>query len=160
MRPSHVLAVLALCVPAAAQVTDVGLTMTGNSNTSLVGQACGATSCTPVAAGAIRPGDTRILTHHAAAGTPYALAIGLPGPCFSFPGIANDVLLQLPPVTLAVGVTLPSGISTAVCRQTQARYQFVLPAGAPSGVVFRLQSLGVSNSGALAFSPAIEATVQ
>jgi hypothetical protein len=159
MRSSSLL-VLLLCVPAAAQVTDVGLTMFGATNTSLAGQACGPVPCGPFAAGTMRPGETRTVVHHAAASTPYVLAIGFPGPCFPFPGIANDVQLALPPVTLAVGATAAQGFSTAVCRQTQARYQLTLPAGAPSGIVFRLQSLGVSNSGALAFGPAIEATVQ
>jgi hypothetical protein len=160
MRPFPVLALLALAAPALAQVNDVGLTMTGPTNTSVVGQACGPLACTLFNAGTLAPGAARTVTHHAALNSLYALAIGLPGPCLQFPGIANDVLLLLPPVTLAVGVTASPGLSTSACRQGQARYQFIVPAGAPSGVVFRLQSLGVSNSGALAFGPAIEATVQ
>ena len=160
MRSFPALALLALAAPALAQVNDVGLTMTGPTNTSLVGQACGPVTCTPFAAGALPPGAARTVTHHAAPNSLYALAIGLPGPCIQFPGITNDVQLLLPPVTLAVGLTVASSPTTAACRQGQARYQFVLPTGAPSGVVFRLQSLGVSNSGALAFGPAIEATVQ
>jgi hypothetical protein len=142
-----------------AQATDVGLTMSGGALTVQYGQSCGPVTCTPFPGGTMQPGDTRTVTHHAPQNTPYVLAIGFPGPCFPFPGIDNSVLLAVPPVTLAIGsASLPA--LTAACRQAQARYQFTLPAAAPGGIVFRLQSLGQSGTGALAFGPAIEVTVQ
>jgi hypothetical protein len=92
--------------------------------------------------------------------TPFALAIGVPGPCISFTGIANVLQLGPPVATLAVGVTSTPPFFPTPCNQGVAMYGLQVPPGAPPGLVVRFQSLGVSNSGALAFGPAIEATVQ
>jgi hypothetical protein len=162
MRWSAAFPLVFLAFPALAQVTDVGLTLGLNAAGTTggqVGQACGIVTCGALPGGTMGPGRAASVLHHAAASTPFALAIGFPGPCFQFPGIANDVMLNLPPVTLAVGVTT-SAPSTSVCQQGVGRYVLTLPATAPRGLVFRLQSLGVSGSGALAFGPAIEITVQ
>jgi hypothetical protein len=156
IAPSLIALAFAAALP--AQAIDVGLTLSGGVLTVQYGQSCGPVACTPFPGGTMRPGETRTVTHHAPQNTPYVLAIGFPGACFQFPGIENSVLLAVPPATLAIGsVTMPA--LTAACRQSQARYQLTLPP-APSGLVFRLQSLGQSNSGALAFGPAIEVTVQ
>lgn len=151
-------ALAAPAVPAAAQATDVGLTMTGGLLTVIYGQACGPVACTPFSGGAMAPGESRVIVHHAARNTPYVLAIGFAGPCTAFPGIENSLLLQLLPATLSVGVASAPSL-TSVCPQAQARYQLNLPMTAPTGFSFRLQSLGVSNSGALAFGPAIDVQV-
>jgi hypothetical protein len=162
MRWSTLLLVASCCVACPAQVTDVGLTLglnAGGISGGLFGQACGLVTCGPLPGGTMAAGSSAAVAHHGAPNSPFALVIGLPGPCFQFPGIANDVMLSLPPVTLAVGAT-SAAPSTSLCQQGQARFVLQLPPTAPSGVVFRLQSLGVSNSGALAFSPAIEVTVR
>src|SRR5262249_23626380 len=114
-------------------------------------------ACSPFAVGNFPVGGTRVLMHHAAPGSPFVLAIGLPGPCLQFPGLANSLLLQLLPETLTVGLVGPLSV-TANCPQGIGRFRLTIPAGTPSGVVFRLQSLGISNSGAAAFGPALEAT--
>ena len=137
-------------------VNDVGLTI-GDPNTSVsVGQACGPVACTPLLGGTMAGGSTRTVLHHAAPNSPFVLAIGLPGPCLQIPGLANSLLLLPLPVTLTVGIVSSPSL-TANCHQGTGRFSLTLPAGAPSGVVFRLQSIGVSNSGAVAFGPAIEA---
>ncbi|HLQ37327.1 MAG TPA: hypothetical protein VK348_05985 [Planctomycetota bacterium] len=139
-------------------VNDVGLTMNGASTGQIFGQSCGPVGCTPFTGGTIPFGASRQLTHWAVINTPYAIAIALPQPCWQFPGIANDILLAPPIVTLAVGVVSQPAL-TAACRQAVARATLVLPPAGPSGIVVRLQSLGVSGSGAFAFGPAIEVTV-
>jgi hypothetical protein len=162
MRCRNLLLALAV-LPASlvAQVTDVGLTVTaggGGLSGATAGQECGLVTCGPLPGGTVSPNGGLAIVHHAAPNSPFVLAIGFPGPCFQFPGIANDFMMALPPVTLAVGTT--SAVQPSPCQQGTAPARLALPATAPSGLVFRLQSLGVSNSGALAFGPAIEATVR
>jgi hypothetical protein len=140
-------------------VTDVGLTLDGGALTVLYGQTCGAVACAPFPGATIGYGTTRTLTHYAALNSPFVLAMGLPGPCFQFPGIANSVLLGAPIVTLAVGIT-NQPVLTAACRVAGVRYQLAMPPAGPIGLVVRFQSLGVSNSGMPAFGPAIEVTTQ
>ena len=154
-----VLGALAAALPSQATgVNDVGLTLSGGVLTVIYGQTCGPLACAPFPGGTIALGETRTVTHWAAPTTPYVLAIGFPGPCIQFPGVANSLLLGFPIETLAIGtVQLASSISA--CRQGAARYTLVMPPAGPTGIMFRLQSLGVGNSGALAFGPAIEVTL-
>jgi hypothetical protein len=161
MRCCSALLVLAsVPIPALAQVTDVGLTLVGTltGSTNMSGQICGTVTCGPLPGGTMAPGGGAVVFHHAAPDTPFALAIGLPGPCTQVPGIANDLMLSMPPVTVAVGIA--NGVGNPACQQGLMRLLLILPGNAPSGVVFRLQSLGVSNSGAPAFRPAIEVTIR
>jgi hypothetical protein len=154
------LATLLACVlsvsalSAQTNATDIGLQISGSSATSTYGQMCGAVTCTPIAAGTITPPGNRIVTVYGGPGSPYILAIGLPGPCFPFPGIAN-VLLLGSPVTLSVGTTLL--LPNTTCIIGPARYTLAVPAGAPTGFTFRLQALCVSYAlGIPAFTPALE----
>jgi hypothetical protein len=154
------LATLLACVlsvsalSAQTNATDVGIQIIGSSATSSYGQMCGAVTCTPIPAGTVTPASSRIVTTYGGPGSPYILAIGLPGPCFPFPGIAN-VLLLSSPVTLTVGTTLL--LATTTCTVGPARYTLAVPAGAPTGFTFRLQSLCMSYAlGIPAFTPALE----
>jgi hypothetical protein len=140
----------------AQSVPDVGLQLDGGILTVLYGQSCGPVACTPFPGGAVNGGATRNLIHSSAQNTIYAIAIGLPGPCLAFPGVGNALLLDpATVVTLAVGLTVPAPM--AACRQGQARAQLAVPNAVPPGIMFRLQSLGISPStGTPALGPAIE----
>jgi hypothetical protein len=147
----------------AAQTTanDVGLTMDGGVLPVIYGQTCGAVTCTPFMAGAVSPSAVRTVTVWAASGTPCILAIGLPGVCFPFPGIANPLLLN-GPVTLAVGVTVSPGPQGArPCLPGYGFYAFPLnvPATAPTGWTFRLQALATTFAAGVAFTPALEVNI-
>src|SRR5262249_52800938 len=139
MRTAPLLSGILLLAAATAQVStsasDVGLTLTGLSTANAaIGQVCGAFSCTPFTAPAVAAGSTRVITHWGAAGSPFVIAISLlPATpmCLPFGGIGNAVVLDLPPVTLAIGATLPTGPSTTVCQVTQGRATLVMPAGLP-----------------------------
>jgi hypothetical protein len=160
--PSRASLVLFLVSPLAAQantVTDVGLIMATNNVGAVFGQACGAVSCTVFPGGTVGLGQTRGLTHFAAPNTPFILAIGLPGQCISFPGIANFLNMAIPMETLTIGTT-SSANPTGACLQRAGRYVLTLPPNAPTPITFRVQSLGMSNSGTAAFGPAIESTLQ
>jgi hypothetical protein len=144
---------------ATAQATDVGLTMDGGMLTVIFGQDCGTVPCTPFLAGPTGGGQPRNLVHYGAAQTLYVIAIGLPTPCIPIPGFDNALQL-LDPIVLDFGLTtsppfvpLPCGMSQGV-----ANFQLVLPATVPAGITFRIQSLGVSGSGAFAFGPTLEST--
>jgi hypothetical protein len=153
------LTAFAFATAASAQsVNDIGLQMDGGLLTVIYGQSCGPLACAPFIGGNLNGGGTRNLIHWSAQNTAYAIAIGLPGPCVAFPGIGNSLLLDPSSiVTLAVGATVPA--PTAACRQGQARAQLTLPPVVPPGIVFRLQSLGISPStGSPALGPAIEVT--
>jgi len=159
-----VAALTAVVLPSqTSPVVDVGLTMGGGNATgsagAITGQACGPVSCVPFVAPAMSGGQTRAVRHHAPPITPFALAIGLPGVCLPFPGFANNLLLGPPLETLTLGVLGPLSLSGA-CQQGMAVFQLSLPVGVPGGITFRLQSVGVSVSGQLAFSSAIEITSQ
>lgn len=159
--PAAVLAsFLAVSIPAqTTTVTDVGLTMASGLLTVLWGQSCGPVTCTPMPGGSVGLGSTLNITHHAAMNSPFFIAIGLPGPCIPVSGFANSLLLGQPAELLAAG-SVTQGSAISACRQGQARHTMQIPPTAPVPITFRLQSLGVSNSGQLAFSPAIETTLR
>jgi hypothetical protein len=139
-----------LSAQSTGSVNDVGLTIDGGTaGNGSFGQICGAFSCTPVTASAVLVGSTRQLTHWGAASTPFVIAISLlpAAPmCLPFPGIGNALALDPNLVTLTVGVTAPLGASTVACRVTPGRTVLAMPATAPPGIGFRLQSIGISFS--------------
>jgi hypothetical protein len=161
-RTSASIAFIAAATPLLCQtntVNDIGLVMSSSNAGSVFGQACGPVTCATFPAGTVGLGATRGLTHYGAPNSPYVLAIGLPGPCTPFPGIGNFLNLAIPMQTLAIGVASAPN-PTSACLQGSGRYVLNLPAAAPTPITFRVQSLGMSNSGAPAFGPAIEATLQ
>ncbi len=149
---------LALVVPATAQ-QDIGLTMAGGGFlTVLYGQDCGPVSCQPMVGSVVGVGTSRNIMHFSAPSTLYVIAFGTPGPCVSVPGFGNSLLLSNVFV-LDVGLTSAPPFVPLPCQQGSAGTTLTIPANAPTGFVFRLQSMGVSPStGAFAFGPAIEAT--
>ena len=156
-RLASALAFALVLAPLAAQAptaNDVGLQMSGAATTVIYGQMCGAVTCTPMTGGTVTPGSTRTVTTHGAPGTPYILAIGLPGVCFPFPGIANLLLLNGPEV-LSVGATV-NGPSISTCRVGPGRYSLSVPLGVPTGWTFRLQALANTYTSVTAFTPALE----
>lgn len=153
------LATASLATFAAAQAQDVGLTLDGGVATVIYGQACGPVGCTPFPGGPLAAGQTRILTQYSAPSTLYAVAIGTPGPCVQVPGFENDLLLANPFV-IDWGVMPSPPFNPIPCQQTFLSVSLAIPAGAPPGIVVRLQSIGVTQLGRLAFGPAIECTVQ
>lgn len=145
-------------LPAQTSANDVGLTMDGGMLPVIYGQACGAVTCTPFMAGAVNPGAVRTVTVWAPSVTPCILAIGLPGVCFPFPGIANSLMLN-GPVTLAVGVTVspgPQGARPCVPGQGYYAFQLNVPLTAPTGWTFRLQALATTGTSGVAFTPALD----
>ena len=153
---------LVVSAPAQATVTDVGLTLLGSSITPLYGQYCGNVTCTPFTGRTVALSQTVSLVHYAAPSSPFVIAIGLPGPCIQFPGIANSVLLDLSTVqTLSIAVTSGAG-QIPTCPQVTSRGAFTMtmPPTAPLPITFRFQSLGVSNNTMPAFSNALELTLQ
>lgn len=147
---------LALSSFAFAQTQDVGLTMDGGLLTVIYGQDCGPVGCTPMVAGPVGVGTTRSVTHYSAPQTLYAVAIGFPGSCVQVPGFDNSLLLQSP-VVVGWGLTSAPPFVALPCQQGLATASFTIPAGAPAGVAFRIQSLGESLAGGFAFGPALEA---
>ncbi len=144
--------------PACAQAIEVGLTMGGGVLPVIFGQDCGPVPCTPFVAGPVGVNQPRILTHYGAPQTLYVIGLGLPAPCAPIPGIDNALLLG-GPIVLDWGITTSPPFVPLPCALSQgvANFSLVLPPTVPIGITFRVQSLGVSNSGALAFGPAIEA---
>jgi hypothetical protein len=143
---------------ATAQATDVGLTMDGGMLTVLYGQICGPVPCTPFTAGPIGIGQPRNFMHYGAPQTLYAIAVGLPTPCVPIPGFDNALQLW-DPIILDAGLTSAPPFVPTPCQQGVAGYTLQLPANAPVGLTFHIQSLGVSNSGAFAFGPTIVTTI-
>ena len=139
---------------------EIGLTMDGGVLTVIYGQVCGPVTCQPFPGGGIGPGQTRNLTHYGNPVSLYIFAIGLPGQCVAVPGWGNVLLLDNPITILDFGVTTTPPFVPTGCNQGMGFTQLSIPVGAPLGFQFRLQSLGVSNTGVLAFGPAIEATIQ
>jgi hypothetical protein len=149
---------LTLAPFAAAQATDVGLTMDGGVLTVIYGQDCGPVPCTPFVAGPIGIGQPRNLIHYGAPQTLYAIAVGLPVPCVPIPGFDNALQLW-DPIILDFGITTSPPFVPLPCPQGIANFQLVVPPSAPLGLTFHIQSLGVSNSGAFAFGPTITTTI-
>jgi hypothetical protein len=149
---------LALAPFAAAQATDVGLTMDGGMLTVIYGQSCGVVACTPMVAGPIGIGQPRNLVHFGAPQSLYAIAVGLPTPCVVIPGFDNALQLN-GPIILDSGITTSPPFVPLPCNQGIANYSLVLPPNAPIGLTFHIQSLGVSISGAFAFGPTIVTTI-
>lgn len=143
---------------ATAQATDVGLTMDGGMLTVIYGQDCGPVPCTPFTAGPIGIGQPRNLVHYGAPQTLYAIAVGLPTPCVAIPGFDNALQL-FDPIIVDAGLTTSPPFVPLPCPQGIANYQLVVPPIAPIGLVFHIQSLGVSNSGVFAFGPTIVTTI-
>jgi hypothetical protein len=159
---------VALCsvfsLSAQSTVQDVGLTLTPGVLTVIYGQVCGTFSCTPDAASSLMAGSANELGVWAAGNAPFIVGISVaatPTPCVPLPGLANSLLLDPPTlVLLAVGVIPPSVPMPFGCQVARQNVPFAIPAGAPSGLSFRLQAVGTSpSSGVLAFSGAIDATV-
>lgn len=151
----------ATAIPAQSpQVVDVGLTLDGGMPTVIYGQSCGPVPCKPLLAGSIGRGQVRKLVHYGAPLTPFAIAIGTPKKiCVTLPGIANGLLLGLPPVAIAFGFT-SAQVPGLPCNQGTAPVPLTLPAVVPLGLLFHVQSIGISHSTGLpAFSPALELTV-
>jgi hypothetical protein len=144
---------------ATAQALDVGLTMDGGMLTVIYGQECGPVPCTPFVAGSIGAGQPRNLVHFGAPQALYVIAVGLPTPCIAIPGFDNALQL-LDPIVLDFGLTTSPPFVPLPCGMSQgiANFQLVLPATVPTGITFRIQSLGVSMSGAFAFGPTLETT--
>jgi hypothetical protein len=147
----------ALAQSALAQAQDIGLTMDGGVLTVIYGQDCGPVACTPFAGGSVAAGESRSLVHFSAPQTLYAIAIGNPAACAAVPGFDNGLLLGNP-LVLGWGLTSAPPFVGLPCQQGMAVEQLTMPAGAPAGIVFRVQSFGQSLSGAFGFGPAIEAT--
>ena len=151
------LAVSLAAAGAAAQAQDVGLYLDGGVLTVLYGQECGPVGCTPFSGSGVAAGESRSLHHFSAPASLYVIAIGGPGPCVAVPGIDNVLLLDSP-LVLGFGLTSAPPFAPTQCQQGLAGETLTIPPSAPPGIVFRVQSLGISNSGAWAFGPAIEAT--
>ena len=147
----------AMTAVATAQSQDVGMTMDGGLLTVIYGQACGAVGCTPLTGGNIAGGEARNLLLFGAPQTFYALGIGNPAACVAIPGIDNTLLLQDITV-LDVGLQSAPPFVPLPCQQGTAGYTLTMPNVVPAGIVFRLQLIGVSSGGALAFGPALEVT--
>lgn len=156
---SLVLAALAPALPAQTRVMDVGLTMDlGPLLPAFVGYSCGTFSCQAFTNSPFPRGSVRTFTIFGAPQTPYVLAVGAPGQCVTHPGVGNALLLGTPVITLRVGTTgaLVPGTS---CNQGMDVFPFTMPRTAPPGVRIRFQGAGVSNSGAVAFGPAIDSNI-
>lgn len=145
-----------LAAPAVAQAQDVGLTL---DVSPFFGQDCGPVTCQPLPGGIVSMLQPRVLTHYGAAQSFYAIAIGLPGPCLQVPGFDNVLLLSDPIILIGAGITSSPPFVPLPCDQGIANETLLLPAGLAIGLVFRIQSIGISGSGVLAFSAAIEATI-
>jgi hypothetical protein len=153
-------AVLLLAVASlSAQTTnDIGLTM---GTTTLFGQFCGPVPCQPMPGPTIVRGTSAAVTQNAAPHTPFAIAIGLPmSGCTPIPGIANALELGQPIAVIAVGVTGPPVPAVLRCPRGVATVQLNVPANAPAGFAFVLQSVGVDWSGQLGFSNGLAAVTQ
>jgi hypothetical protein len=157
IRPAALAAALLLAPLPAQAVNDVGLCIdVPTAVPVMLCHPCTPASCQSLGGPALFRGTVRSLRHLGAPSTPFAVAIGLQGPCLPITGIANALMLAAP-VVLAVGVTSALPL-IATCNQTQSQLiPVVIPAMAPLGLGVRFQSLGMSSSGLLAFSPAIEA---
>jgi hypothetical protein len=142
---------------ALAQATDVGMTMDGGMLTVIYGQDCGPVACTPFVGGTVGIGQSRSVQVFAAPQSLYAVALGFPGTCLAIPGIENSLLLSSP-VILNASITSAPPFVPLPCQQGVSSESFTIPAAAPTGIVFRIQVFGQSNSGAWAFGPTIEAT--
>jgi hypothetical protein len=158
IRPLSTLLALLVAPYAAAQATDVGLTMDGGLLTVIYGQSCGPVPCTPFTAGPIGIGQPRNLIHFGAPQSLYAIAVGLPTPCVVIPGFDNALQLN-GPIILDSGITTSPPFVPLPCNQGIANFSLVLPPNAPIGLQFHIQSLGVSLGGAFAFGPTIVTTI-
>ena len=156
---SLLLAMSSFALPGRAQTTEIGLTMDGGMLTVIYGQSCGPVGCQPFFGGPVGALQPRTLVHYGAPQSIYLVVIGLPGGCLPIPGIDNPLLLTDPVLVIGSGITSAPPFVPLPCNQGIAAETLLLPAGLPAGLAFRIQSLGVGNSGALGFSPAIEATV-
>lgn len=145
----------ALARPAVSQAQDIGLTMDAGLLTVLYGQVCGPVGCTPFVAGPTGVGTSRSVVHYSAPQTLYAIAIGLPGPCVATPAFDNSLLLQNP-IVIGWGLTSAPPFVGLPCQQGLATEVVAIPAGAPTGFTFRVQSFGQSLNGNFGFGPALE----
>ena len=164
MRLLSLVAVLGLAFPSVAQtlpVLDVGLTVDAGPFPVILGSQCGPVPCSPLQVGGAVRGQARTFLHASAPMTPFVLGIGLPGPCVSFQGIANGLLLDTATLQIvAVGLTSHEPTLATPGQQGLAVFVFPVPAGAPVGLTFRVQGLGQSNNGQIGFGPALELVVQ
>ena len=166
MQPTPIPALVALVLAAGASaqigtVPDVGLTMSGGFPLPVtVGQECGPFVCVPLPAAPINRGGARTITHFGAPNTFFAIAVGsVPLFCIPVGGIANDLMLGNPILTIGVGFTSGLNASTP-CFQGTGQVVLHVPPGTPIGITFNVQSLGFSTStGLAAFSPAISSSV-
>lgn len=150
--------VLALAAAAPAQNTNLGVTLNGT------GVRCGAFSCSP-ATTTVPTGQVAQAVVYSWPGHLYALGIAT-GPlgCMAFPSVQNEVVLQPPLATLAVGNT--SGVTVpGICPQGSATVSIAIPSAIPPGVQFTLQAFGLNQLSARgpvapAFSHAVRAVTQ
>lgn len=166
MHPSSAFVLMSLLTAAFAPaqvgtVPDVGLTMSGGFPLPVtVGQECGPFVCAPIPSAPISRGGARTMTHYAAPNTLFAMGVGtVPLFCVPVAGIANDLMLGNPILTIGVGYTSALNPATP-CFQGTGQVVLNVPAGAPIGIAFNVQSVGFSPStGLLAFSPAIASAI-
>ena len=162
MKPTpafHLALALTTCA-LSAQATDVGLTMSSGVPGVVLGQDCGAATCQPLPGGTVAAGELRALVHYSDSVSAFAIVIGLPGRCTTLPGIDNPILLATP-IVFELGVTSTPGFVPLACHPNTGfgGATLTIPVSIPPGIVFRVQSLGISpSSGRLAFGPAIEST--
>ncbi len=139
---------------------DLGLTMDGGVLTVIYGQVCGPVACASLPAGTVSGGESRSLVVYGAPVTPFVVALGLPQPCAAIPGFGNGLLLGAPVITLAVGTTSAPPFVPTPCNQGVAIVSLPVPRGTPAGITFRVQSLGIGQSGLPGFGPTLEARTQ
>lgn len=166
LTSSHLIAsallTCSLLTPVAAQATDIGLTSRPNNPAPVIyGQECGAVTCGALPAGTVPAGSFRNFTHGSAPQTAFMIGISLPGPCATIPGIDNPVMLHGATLqVVTVGLTSAPPFVPTPCNQGLAGWSLNVPNNAPTGLVIRVQSVGVSNGGQLGFGPALDVTVQ
>jgi len=100
------------------------------------------------------------MTHFGAPNSFFAIGVGtVPLFCVPVAGIANDLLLGNPILTIGVGFT-SNRLASTPCAQGTGQFVLRVPPGTPIGITFNVQSLGFSTStGLAAFSPAISSSV-
>jgi len=159
MRPILPAVLLLAVASLSAQTTnDIGITMGTNT---LFGQFCGPVPCQPMPGPTIVRGTSAAVTQNAAPFTPFAIAIGLPvSTCTPIPGIANALVLGQPIAVLAVGVTGPPVPAVLRCPRGVFTVQLNVPANAPTGFAFVVQSVGVDWTGQLGFSNGLACVTQ
>ena len=146
-----------------AAFNDVGLTMDGGVLPVIYGRYCGPALCVTTQAGPVSRGQPRMVTVYGAPNQPFALAVSLGAPTCTFTvvggGLVGNALMLAQPVTLSIGVT-SSQVPGLPCPLGTGVFTLQLPMSAPVGLQFLLQAVVVSPSYPLAFTGALQTTVQ